>query len=243
MPILFNKYWYASMYIVILAFAPFLNVLIKALNKQQHLFLSMLMVFLFSALPSIQIEWISVNSSLPIFITMYIVGAYLGRYSVRGFSDNKLNIAGSLLIVGFMVCNEVVIKIAGHSFITYFTWSMSKITVIILSLLMFLSFERLEFSNSMKVRKLIIIFSSSTFGIYILRVGLHQIFFGMLFRNESAFVSDKFAVHAFGSVIIVFVLTAIIDLIVGKIAKPLVFVENRLIHSILSGTCRFRSKS
>ena len=85
MPIDMNdNYWFIMKYVLLYALCPFLNILINNIGKKQHFVLLILLFIVFSVLPLFSGDSIILNDghSLIQMITLYFIGAYLGKYSI-----------------------------------------------------------------------------------------------------------------------------------------------------------------
>lgn len=78
-------YWFASSYIALCLFSPVLNLTIKSMTREQHLALIVILLLLFSFVPSIFVftdAWNAAKGhSLVWFVTLYIIAAYLKSYA------------------------------------------------------------------------------------------------------------------------------------------------------------------
>jgi hypothetical protein len=52
-PTTFEQYWFATTYIILYIFTPYINILIKNLNREMHRDLILLFIILWSIIPSI----------------------------------------------------------------------------------------------------------------------------------------------------------------------------------------------
>ena len=85
-------YWLASSYIALCLFSPALNLTIKSMTREQHFAFIVVLLFLFSFIPSIFIfadAWNAAKGhSLVWFITLYVIAAYLKLYKQQT-TNNK----------------------------------------------------------------------------------------------------------------------------------------------------------
>lgn len=85
-PLTGNKYWFASVYVVLLILSPVLNSAINKLNQKQHLTLVLSMVFAFSVILTF-LFWsravLSDGKDITWFVTLYFIAAYLKKYPVH----------------------------------------------------------------------------------------------------------------------------------------------------------------
>lgn len=144
----FHHLWYVLVVAVVAVFIPFINKLLKYCSEKQHLTLVVSLLFIVIINPfgilmfnkPLFLGLLGVDSRISLFITMYIVGAYFGKYKI------KLNRWLSLLFyssipVAVLVCslysNTTVIKYIG--FTNFF--------VIAQGIFLFLFFTQLDFKS------------------------------------------------------------------------------------------------
>ena len=75
-PILFKTNWFISCYLCFIFFSPFLNLLLRKINRKQHLFLCLFCFFLWSILYIWKTE--TYLNDFAGFIEVYLIGAYFG---------------------------------------------------------------------------------------------------------------------------------------------------------------------
>ncbi len=84
-PISGNKYWFASIYIVMLFVAPILNHAISKMEKKEHLTTAIILLVAFSFIPTI-LFWskgvYSDGKDIGWFITLYVIAAYIRKYPI-----------------------------------------------------------------------------------------------------------------------------------------------------------------
>lgn len=83
-PILRGRLWYASSYVGLLFLIPFVNRLLRSMNKRQHLVFLCVLLLLFSVLMTLSVDDpFGINysgHSTPWLLVLYVVGAYLKCY-------------------------------------------------------------------------------------------------------------------------------------------------------------------
>lgn len=85
-PISGGKYWFASVYVLMLIISPIINFALKTMTKKQHLVL-IIILFLFFSLFSTILLWsksvFSDGKDIAWFLTLYVIAAYLKRYPIH----------------------------------------------------------------------------------------------------------------------------------------------------------------
>lgn len=85
-PLTGSAYWFITQYFILVAVSPLLNRLIRGMNRQQHRRAVLLLVLLFSAIPSVFFwsdAYFSDGSDIAFMTTVYLIGAYLRIYGLE----------------------------------------------------------------------------------------------------------------------------------------------------------------
>ncbi len=87
-PVLTGRYWFVTIYFGLYLLFPFLNILVKAMNRRQHSVLNILLIILMSLMISFHPALAGMNSGggwgLAWFVTLYLIAAWLRRYGIPG---------------------------------------------------------------------------------------------------------------------------------------------------------------
>lgn len=115
-PILRGKWWYMTVYFVLMLLSPYINRMCSNLNKKEHFLLCVIAVICCSIVPMFK-SWndvISVNYGYSIiwFITLYVIGAFISKYLVITENDTKRRFVFLGLIVGYLLITFLSITIA-----------------------------------------------------------------------------------------------------------------------------------
>lgn len=134
-PVLFGRYWFATTYVVLYIFTPFINIGLKqiAQDKKQYQKMMAVMLLLWSVLPTFTRADLGSSSEVILFIMLYTIGAYFHFFpsvAKKHCIDMLLLLAVTcwfgIVLVG-MVCGSVVPYLSDH--ITYFFKKESPITL------------------------------------------------------------------------------------------------------------------
>ena len=114
MPIYFNRYWFATRYVALVALAPFLAIVTQALTRRQYLvMLGVMAVINFDFLLGDQM---SGNNSLLWFVFLFYVGGYIRLH----FNHEGVNHFGKLyFLVAIVLAAIFLVK----TFVHYGVWS------------------------------------------------------------------------------------------------------------------------
>lgn len=150
-PITFGLNWFITCYLLFYMIHPFLNLIIKSLNKKQLLFCSIILIILYSFVPMVKDNLFYTNRLIG-FILIYFIVSYLKLY-MKSFTENKkinfkLLIVSILLLVGMICCaNYLGLK---YSFFSNKMLHWNKFVnplIIIFSISLFNLFHNYSFHN------------------------------------------------------------------------------------------------
>ena len=174
LPITFNDYWFMTNFLLLYLLSPFINKLIGVLNKKKHLSLLIICFIVFSILPtytSQEFFMVGHGYSLYHFIFLYLIGAYLGKYSINIKNSYLL-----LIFLGACLLNNILYQVGWHfiyienSLLYYIGESLanslidySNPLVIIQAIAFFLLFTKISFKN-----RIINYIASCVFGMYLI---------------------------------------------------------------------------
>lgn len=82
-PVTSEFYWFVTVYVMLMIFSPFINILVKAMTQRQHITLIGILLVAWSALSLIPGVALGANS-MTWFIALYLVAAYVAHYPLRG---------------------------------------------------------------------------------------------------------------------------------------------------------------
>lgn len=190
------SYWFILTYLLLYLLSPYLNIIIKQLNKKQHQNLLILLFVLFSVLPFVTNQVYGPNNGTNIiqFIMLYFIGAYLRKYPIEKLQNRKI------LLIGFIGCvainfglyltaniigdtnNSMLISI--KETIQANLTSYSNPIVIIQTIIYFIFFGTFTFKN-----KLINSISPLMFGVYLIHDNryIRQPLYDQLFDLQNHF--------------------------------------------------------
>lgn len=212
-PVIFNQYWFATSYVLLYVFSPYINSLINSLDRRSHLNLILLLVTIWSIIPTILTANLDF-SSIGWFITLYIIAAYIRLYPNYWFDNSRLNMALSLLTYTMILLSIIIFDILGvnvsffGNHATYFT-GMNKLPLLFCAVTLFLWFKNLKVTNNRYVG----IVASSMFGVYLIHdnnIVRHWLWIDQ-FKNNAFFQSKYLVIHAILVIFFVFSSGVLID--------------------------------
>jgi hypothetical protein len=234
-PITFSSWWFASTYFVLFIIHPFLNKLLNGLNQKNYQSLLVMLVILWSLLPTLtNLEY--QGNSLTWFITLYAIAGYARLYGFnKKFSSKHYFIFGLIFSI-LTYSTSAVFTIMGSKWnifirITYF-YDQEKISVLLISLSLFMAFATLKINHN----KWINIIASAAFGVYLIHDSniIRPFLWLEVFKNAQHQDSLLLIPYSIVVVAIVYIVCTVIDLIRQRvIEKPYMILVNRYSDCIL----------
>lgn len=229
-PIINNKYWFITAYIIIYVLSPYLNILIHNMKKKEYQRLILILLLLWSVIPTIfgifhnTTENILFYSRLIWLIIMYLIGAYIKLYPIEMLSKKRNSISCAILSFMTMIISIIImykfrniLKKLGTTEIAYF-WHPNTILMFCLSI----SVLEIFLNIKMKSIKIINIMASTTLGIYMIHDGvLSSYIWNTIFKTKEHLSNNEWTIiiDIIVSAILIFIVGAIIDLIRQFIEK------------------------
>lgn len=172
-PVLFNHYWYFTVYFCMFFFIPYLNKLLNNLNKIESKNLLITIIFFFSVFclfsPN-DIFDLSSGYSLLWLTILYLIGGYIKRYGLFNDWSTKKLVVGFLItllitFVGKVTTEFLSIKFLGEIKGNMFLIRYNSITILFEGIFLFLVFLRLNFG---KLKKIILFYAPLSFSVYLI---------------------------------------------------------------------------
>lgn len=206
---------FISAYPVFYLFIPFLNILIKGMNKKQHLLLMILCVAVYTGLATIRLK--VVFNYVTWFSVIYIIGAYIRLYPQKWFDSRKLwgCMALAMLILSWLsVAGKayVTLRLTGKiGYVYSFVADSNMPLALATAICAFMFFKNLNICY----HKLINVIAASAFGVLLIHANsdiMRQWLWTDTLNNVSFMETQWVYIHAFGSVIAIYTVCTIIDL-------------------------------
>lgn len=227
-PVLSNRYWFITAYIILYVLSPYLNKLIHALSQTEHRRLLATLLLLFCAIPTVfgavynTTETLLYYNRLIWLGVVYLMGAYIRLYGTPAIETPAKAAGLSAASFGFLVVSIVALQKYSGFFETvgikepaYF-WPPNTVPIVCLSVGIFGLFLQLRVSDSQAINKL----ASTTLGIYILHDGLlNRWLWRTVFKNASYQESPLLFLHMVVTVAVIFFAGAGIDLVRQAVEK------------------------
>lgn len=227
MPVLFNKYWFFSVYMIIYMISPFINAALNAMSRRVHFYICTIMFLFWSVIPSFTLQNMYVNEVLW-FLTLYIIAAY-----IRLYPDCKVNAKtrGGMM---FGICFSIMLTMTAlfdvlkdvWCFADYQTYFFSGKTsfAMLAAVGLFIVFSNMKpFYN-----RIINTVGACTFGVYLIHDNnyVRSFLWDNIFPNVPYAQTKMLVFHALGSMIVIFIACTLIEYLRIR------FIEKRYLRVI-----------
>lgn len=168
-PFTFKIWWYASCYILLLVFSPYVKVMLDILTDKQLFKLIITLVVLFSILPTLTNQSVYVNEFIWI-LALWILGFSIKRFSLYKFLtlNSKFYFIASIIVTFIIWFSAVILLYLQKDFpflknhVTHFYQDTSTL-ILLDSFFIFCGFKNMK----LKQHHLINLIAKTTFGIYL----------------------------------------------------------------------------
>lgn len=204
---------------------PILNVTIKAMSKKQHLYLIMVLLFVYTGLGTITSN--VVFNYISWFTVLYFIASYARIYPVEVFENLKFWRISTILvfavsIISVLVCAIVPIKMGITPMPFYFVSDSNKILAVVLGFCAFMYFKNIK----IKYNKFINMIAASTFGVLQIHANsdtMRKFLWKDLFDSVGHYSSNLMPIYAVGVVMLIFSVCTLIDIIRIKVIERPIF--------------------
>ena len=215
---------FTSAFLVFYMFIPFLNIFIKAMSKQQHFNLLILLFSVYTILPSLKI-YVAFNY-VTWFSAIYLGAAYIRLYFTEKAINYK-NIMFACLLLSWLsvAClaniGEILRKEKGYA-AYYLVADSNKILAVLTAAAAFMYFKNLDIGYSKWINKI----AASTFGVLLIHANsdtMRQWLWKDTLDNVGWFNSSYEFLHLFCSVIGIYIICTLIDMLRIKFIERKIF--------------------
>ena len=212
LPLAFQKYWFMTCYVVLYLFIPYINKSLNNINRDEHLRLIMIGIFLFSIV-RLLINKSYYGNELIQFMLFYCIGAFCGKYKSDKLCDKKLNkivfILSCFALIGFTIIFDLLsVKYSLFERFSYFIFYRTSLFSILFSVSLFNIFVNMKEFYS----KFINTIASLVLGVYL--ISDHYLIRGVIWSGVSKYINSPYLIiHMIVSVLIVFSICCIIDFV------------------------------
>lgn len=175
-PVVTEHYWFATSYILLCLFMPFLNAGVNKLDKKQLSYIIVVMLLLFSVAKTfipMHLPWDNSGYDVLWFVALYLTGAYIRKYgagilSKKTFAVGVYIINTLVIFISFVAIRMIYLRTGKlEDFISY-GYSYNYLFCYIASVGLFMAFSQINVKNEDRIRKWVELLSKSTFGVYLI---------------------------------------------------------------------------
>lgn len=217
---------FVSCFLVFYLFIPFINIFLAGLNKKNHIRVAILLIFVFSLLPTIPKINLTFNY-VGWFMIIYLIGAYIRNYGF--YRKIRTKVWGWISLVLLIIASCTVIGMTAlykFKYIPYFApyyllADSNKILSLMIAVSSFMFFKDLKMPYS----RLINTVGGATFGVLLIHANSNAM--RTWLWKETVDCTGNFrddvlltVGYALGSVLVIFIVCAGIDWFRGKFIEP-----------------------
>lgn len=218
---------FVSAFLVFYLFIPFLNIFIKAMNEKQHLTFLILLLSVYTVWPSLKFN-VAFNY-VTWFCVLYFMAAYYRLYEKPKFNKKYLYkyfaVITLLLSWGAVGILSYIASLIGKDIVYwgyFFISDSNKILAVLTAVAMFMYFKNLDIGCNKWINKI----AASTFGVLLIHANSdtmrHWLWKDTL-NNVGWFNSPYEFLHLFSSVIGIYIVCTLIDMLRIKFVERQIF--------------------
>ena len=232
-PLTFNSWWFASTYFVMYLVHPFVNMLLRKLDKATFQKLLILLITIWCIIPTFTFSDFQSNP-LIWFVTLYCVAAYVKLYGLNQkltckhyvilwaiFSLLRYLSSVTLILIGTRIPFA-----ADHTPLFYDRfYDRQSILTFLSALFLFMAFQKMD----LKYNKYINLIASAAFGVYLISDSnlVRPFLWQTVFKNAKYQNSLILIPYSIGVVILVYIVCTLIDLLrQSLLEKPFMKLVN-----------------
>ena len=210
---------FTNAYMAFFLFIPFMNNLIRNMNRKQHIVLVLLLVFIYTILAMAQMV---TYNYLSWFVTLYFIASYIRFYNIP--YQNSLCFWGwtTLVILCLDICSIFLPLLIHRAPSYYFISDSNHLGALLLSISSFMFFKNLKIGHSIIINSI----GATTFGVFLIHTRgdemRHWLWYSFL-DNGSHYSYQYYWAYAIISVVGIFTVCSIIDRLRINILEKNVF--------------------
>jgi hypothetical protein len=206
---------FTGSYLVFFLFIPYLNRLIQAMDEREHRRLIVLCIIVDSVLQTF-LKAPQAFTYVGLFMMLYFISSYIRLYPKALFDNGK--VWGCVVLITLLLswlsvlfCGFIY-HMTGRKILYYFVNDSNKLLAVITAVSAFMFFKNLK----MKYHPVINVVAGSAFGVLMIHANsdtMRQWLWRDVLDNVGAFNSEYFVVHAVVSVVAVYAVCTLIDMV------------------------------
>lgn len=238
-PITYSEWWFASTYFVLYLISPYLNKLLRGLDKRGYQKMLALLTVCWCVIPTFFGSAYG-SSYLLWFAYLYAVSAYIRLHVQRIAIGPKAAFLGALAAMltaclAFVISDLFEGKIPSVGRLAAYVIHMQRLPTVLTALFLFLGFLQIDIGCNRAVNRI----SSATFGVYLIHENnfVRPFLWGVLFQNASFADSPVLIPYSLAAALIVFSCCTLIELFriavlekryMGLVIRAAYYIDNRI---------------
>lgn len=163
-----NQWWFASTYFVLYLLSPYINILLKNLNRRQYIIFLVLLGGCWCVIPTFTAQNFQSNS-LAWFVYLYAIAGYIKLFGLKKNVTSKKWILLAIFFAFLTYVSVVTFDLLGMKVVFFgknatFFYNMQSFPMLVISVSLFLGFRALNIGCNKFVNTI----SAATFGVYLI---------------------------------------------------------------------------
>lgn len=234
-PITYSGWWFASTYFVLYLISPYLNKLLRGLDRREYQKMLALLTLCWCVIPTFLGSAYG-SSYLLWFAYLYAVSAYIRLHVKKIAIGPKAAFLGALAAMltaglAFVISDLFETKIPAAGRLAVYVIHMQRLPTVLTALFLFLGFLQIDIGCNRAVNRV----SSATFGVYLIHENnfVRPFLWGALFQNASFADSPFLIPYSLAAALIVFLCGTLIELFrMAILEKHYMGLVRRVSHHI-----------
>ncbi|MBD5098257.1 MAG: acyltransferase [Clostridiales bacterium] len=238
-PITYSGWWFASTYFILYLISPYLNKLLRGLDKQDYQKMLALLTVCWCIIPTFSGSAYG-SSYLLWFAYLYAVSAYIRLHVEKIAIGPRAAFLGAFAamltaFLAFVISDLFESRIPSIGNLAAYVIHMQRLPTVLTALFLFLGFLQIDIGCNRAVNQI----SSATFGVYLIHENnfVRPFLWGTLFQNASFADSPFLIPYSLAATLIVFVCCTLIELsrmavlekhYMGLVKKVSLYIDSRI---------------
>ena len=235
LPLSYDCWWFASAYLVLYIFIPFINRFLRAMDRKEYRRFLLVLLTVWCVIPTFLHVEMQRNNLLWFFCLYAMIGYYRLHHRTAKRKGSACILLAAL-ILALTYATVIALDLIGrHSAYAakhaLFFYDYYSIPIVAASLLLVIGFSRIRVKQS----RLINTVSAATFGVYLIHDNpyVRKWLWGTVFRNASHADSGTLIPYSAGAVLAVFAVCTAIELVrIHVLEKPCAGLYARIAERI-----------
>lgn len=229
-PLSTEHYWFATAYLLLTIFMPFLNAGFDKMEKCAVEVVLLCMLVIFSVAKTVlpmQLPWDHKGYDAFWFVFLYLTGAYIRRYGMKWITNRTrallLYMSSTLLVFASMLLIRFLYQKTGSlvDFVSY-GYSYNFLFTYLASIGLFMIFMPKADVSQKECSSFLQTISSATFGVYLIHEHVNVRYLWPTWFQSAEYATGSvpvFLLHMVGTVLLVYVVCTMIEIVRGYLSK------------------------